>query len=362
VARLGGDEFVVLVHDTAGAQDVISVAEEALAAVARPVTVAGHPYSVTASAGLVERAAATADSADLIRAADITLYWAKTDGKDRWALFDTQRSDREVAQYTLARMLPAAVAGDQFRLHYQPLFSLASGAPTGVEALLRWQHPWLGQIMPDRFIGAAEEIGIIVPIGGWVLQTACGQARNWTTRFTDPLCVSVNIAMRQLTDPLLIDRITRVLDENGLAPHQLQLELTERAVIGSDREPLTALASLADLGVRIAIDDFGTGYSNMTYLRRLPVSELKLDASFIDELRQPGREHDTAAQIVESIVSLAHNLRLTVTAEGVETAEQADVLREIGCDTAQGNFFGAPGPADAIEELFDRHLERAPRG
>ena len=179
VARLGGDEFVILLEGTTGAADVIEIAEEALAAVARPVTVAGHPYGVTASAGLVERPAAAADSADLIRAADITLYWAKTDGKDRWALFDAQRSDREVAQYTLARMLPAAMDGHEFRLHYQPLFSLASGIPTGVEALLRWQHPWLGQIMPDRFIGAAEDIGIIVPIGGWVLETACGQAQSW---------------------------------------------------------------------------------------------------------------------------------------------------------------------------------------
>jgi diguanylate cyclase (GGDEF)-like protein/PAS domain S-box-containing protein len=358
VARLGGDEFVILVEGTTGAQDVIRIAEQALAAIARPVLIGGHPYSVTASAGLVERATAEADAADLVRAADITLYWAKADGKDRWALFDSKRSDLEVAQYTLARMLPAALAGNQFRLHYQPLFSLASGAPTGVEALLRWQHPWLGQIMPDRFIGPAEEIGIIVPIGGWVLQTACSQARNWARRFTDPLRISVNIAMRQLTDPRLIERITRVLEANGLAPAQLQLELTERAVVGSDSEPLTALAALADLGVRIAIDDFGTGYSNMTYLRRLPVSELKLDASFIDELGSAGRGRDTAAQIVRSIVSLAHNLGLTVTAEGVETAEQADALREIGCDTAQGTYFGPPGPPDAIEQLFAEHLAR----
>ena len=185
-------------------------------------------------------------------------------------------------------MLPTALAGDEFRLHYQPLFSLLSGAPTGVEALLRWQHPWLGQIMPDRFIGAAEDIGIIVPLGGWVLETACAQAKRWASRFADPLCVSVNVAMRQLTDPQLIERITRVLDDNDLRPWQLQLELTERAVIGSDREPLAALRALADIGVRIAIDDFGTGYSNMTYLRTLPVSELKLAASFIENLRATG--------------------------------------------------------------------------
>jgi EAL domain-containing protein (putative c-di-GMP-specific phosphodiesterase class I) len=201
-----------------------------------------------------------------------------------------------------------------------------------------------------------------VPIGGWVLQTACHQARIWSQRFADPLCVSVNIAMRQLADPQLIDRITRVLDENGLAPEQLQLELTERAVIGSDREPLSALTALADLGVRIAIDDFGTGYSNMTYLRRLPVSELKLAGSFIDELRSSGPGPDTAAKIVQSIVSLAHTLGLTVTAEGVETSAQADALRTIGCDTAQGTFFGAPAPPEAIERLFDQHLVRSVEG
>jgi len=357
VARLGGDEFVVLLEDTTDARDVIAVAEEALAVVAQPVTVAGHPFAVTASAGLVERAAA--DSTDLIRAADITLYWAKTEGKDRWAIFDPQRSDREVAQYTLARMLPTALAGDEFRLHYQPLFSLLSGAPTGVEALLRWQHPWLGQIMPDRFIGAAEDIGIIVPIGGWVLETACAQAKRWASRFVDPLCVSVNVAMRQLTDPQLIERITRVLDDNDLRPWQLQLELTERAVIGSDREPLAALRALADIGVRIAIDDFGTGYSNMTYLRTLPVSELKLAASFIENLRATGTDLDIDAHIVRSIVSLAHTLGMTVTAEGVETDAQAHTLRELGCDTAQGNYFGAPGPPETIQRLLDDHLAHA---
>ena len=361
VARLGGDEFVILLEDTTDARDVIVVAEEALAAVARPITIADHQYGVTASAGLVERAAATGDSADLIRAADITLYWAKADGKDRWALFETTRSDREVAQYTLARMLPTALEQHEFRLHYQPLFSLATGAPTGVEALLRWQHPWLGQIMPDRFIGAAEEVGIIVPMGAWVLETACRQVRAWSQRFTDPLLVSVNIALRQLAEPRLIEQITRVLVDNNLEPWQLQLELTERAVIGSDHEPLTALQALADTGVRIAIDDFGTGYSNMTYLRRLPVSELKLAASFIDELRPNGGIHDTNAHIVRSIVSLAHTLGVTVTAEGIETAAQAEALRELGCDTAQGTYFGAPGPPDEVQKLLDDHLPLAAR-
>lgn len=356
VARLGGDEFIILIENTTGARDVIGIAEQALAAIARPVTIGGGSYSVTASAGLVERTATAADVADLVRAADITLYWAKADGKDRWALFDPERSDREVAQYTLARMLPAALDRHELRLHYQPLFSLATGTPSGVEALLRWQHPWLGQLMPNRFIGAAEETGIIVPIGQWVLNTACQQARNWTRRFAQPLCVSVNIAIRQLADPHLIEHITRMLEENDLQPQQLQLELTERAVIGTDREPLGTLKALADIGVRLAIDDFGTGYSNMTYLRRLPVSELKLTGSFIDELHPNSGSDNTDALIVRSIVSLAHTLGVTVTAEGVETAAQATKLRDLGCDTAQGNHFGRPGPPDAIQKLLDDHM------
>jgi len=355
VARLGGDEFVILIENTTGAQDVIGIAERALTAIAQPVRIGGRSYSVTASAGLVERAAA-ADAADLVRAADITLYWAKADGKDRWALFDPERSDREVAQYTLARMLPIALAKNELRLHYQPLFSLASGTPTGVEALLRWQHPRLGQLMPGGFIGAAEETGIIVPIGRWVLRTACQQAGAWTRRFNAPLCVSVNIALRQLADPHLVDDITRLLEENELRPQQLQLELTERAVVGTDGEPLGMLKALTDIGVRLAIDDFGTGYSNMTYLRRLPVSELKLAGSFIDELRPHQDGLTTDALIVQSIVSLAHTLGVTVTAEGVETATQAAALRELGCDTAQGNHFGSAGPPDVIQELLDHHI------
>lgn len=360
VCRLGGDEFVILIEDTTGARDVIGIAERALAAIAQPIRIAGRSYSVTASAGLVERPAA-ADAADLVRAADITLYWAKADGKDRWALFDPERSDREVAQYTLARMLPVALARNELRLHYQPLVSLTSGAPSGVEALLRWQHPRLGQLMPDGFIAAAEETGIIVPIGRWVLRTACQQAGAWTRRFDEPLCVSVNIALRQLADPHLVDDITRLLEENELQPQQLQLELTERSIVGTDREPLGMLKALTDIGVRLAIDDFGTGYSNMSYLRRLPVSELKLAGPFIDELRPYPDGLATDALIVQSIVTLAHTLGVTVTAEGVETAAQAATLRELGCDTAQGNYFASAAPPDVIEKQLDQHLPNSPK-
>ena len=351
VARLGGDEFVVLVEDTENAQDIVAVAETALAVVSRPVIVAGGAYTVTASAGLVERAAAGSDPAELVRAADITLYWAKAEGRDRWALFDPERSLRDVDQYTLAQLLPAALEGNEFRLHYQPLICLADGAPIGFEALLRWQHPRLGQVRPDRFIAAAEESGIIVPIGQWVLEESCRQARRlWQSTGARPQ-VSVNVAMRQLADGRLLDQVLRVLAEEELTPDQLQLELTERSVIGSDNQPLAELQALAACGVGIAIDDFGTGYSNMTYLRRMPITGLKLDRSFITGLR-PGDPNHTDAKIVRSILTLAHDLGLTVTGEGVETQEQAEALRELGCDQAQGMYFGPPGPVDDLIEVF----------
>jgi diguanylate cyclase (GGDEF)-like protein/PAS domain S-box-containing protein len=356
VARLGGDEFVILVADTVSADEVVEVAESALASLVAPIVVEDREYGVTASAGIVERPIAGTEPADLMRAADITLYWAKADGKNRWALFDHERSDREVARYTLARMLPAAMEGREFRLFYQPLVDLRSGAPRGVEALLRWEHPRLGTLAPDSFIGLAEDTGIILPLGRWVLETACQQAKTWAGRFTEPPLISVNIAVRQAWDPGLVGDVASILDQTGLEPSQLQLELTERAVIGTDKQPLAVLQALSDMGVRIAIDDFGTGYSNMAYLRRLPVAELKLAASFIDGLLTATDTTDVDAEIVASLVSLAHTLGLTVTAEGVQTAAQADRLRIIGCDTGQGQYFGPTGPPEDIERLLARRV------
>jgi diguanylate cyclase (GGDEF)-like protein/PAS domain S-box-containing protein len=352
VARLGGDEFIILLADTTSADEVVEVAENALASLVAPIAIEEREYGVTASAGIVERPIAGTGPADLMRAADMTLYWAKAEGKNRWALFDDERSEREVAQYTLARMLPAALERGEFRLQYQPLVDLASGAPRGVEALLRWEHPRLGTLAPDSFISLAEDTGIILPLGRWVLQTACRQAHAWADRFSEPPLISVNIAVRQAWDPGLVGDVVEILSETGVEPCQLQLELTERAVIGTDKEPLAVLQQLSDAGVRIAIDDFGTGYSNMAYLRRLPVAEIKLGTSFIEGLRTTADSAQVDAEIVASLVSLAHALGLTVTAEGVETEAQAERLRIIGCDSGQGQYFGAAGPPEAIEALL----------
>jgi predicted signal transduction protein with EAL and GGDEF domain len=328
---------------------VIAVAEAALAAVRAPVHLAGHEISVSASIGVVERAVRGTTTAELMKAADTTLYWAKADGKDRAALFNADRHAREIIRYELSASMPAALEREEFFVEYQPLVQLRDGLVTGVEALVRWRHPKQGILGPDEFIGLAEETGLIVPLGRWVLRVACEQAARWHRDQPDvaPL-VSVNLAVRQMRDRQIVDDVATILREAGLPADQLQLELTESAVMGSAGEPFEALHALADLGVRIAIDDFGTGYSNFAYLRRLPVHSLKLAGSLVAGLRSPEQADPVDEQIVAAVIDLAHLLGLTVTAEGVETVEQADRLRAMGCDTGQGWYYAEAGAAHTI--------------
>lgn len=353
VARLGGDEFVILMEDTTCTDDALKIADAALAAIATPARVDGHSLSVSASIGIVERPVEGTTATELMRAADITLHWAKSSGKGRWALFDPERNEREMTRYALSAAIPTALERGEFYLDYQPLVSLRSGALIGVEALARWRHPELGLLYPDRFISLAEETGLIVRLGGWVLAEACAQARRWLDVNPQAPYVSVNLAVRQVQDPGLVDDVTMLLRQTGLPPHQLQLEITESAIMSASDEPVHALRHLADLGVRVAIDDFGTGYSNLAYLRSLPVRELKVAGSFVSGLREPSDAASrTDERILAALVSLAHSLDLTVTAEGVETAHQADRLRAIGCEAGQGWHLGRPGPPEHIDALL----------
>jgi diguanylate cyclase (GGDEF)-like protein/PAS domain S-box-containing protein len=354
IARMGGDEFVVLAEGTTGTEDVVAIAETVLAALQPPVRIGGHELTVTASIGVVERPVEGTTSADLVRDADITQYWAKADGKGRWRVYDPERNAHEVVRFTLSAALPAAMDREEFYVDYQPLVRLGDERTVGVEALVRWQHPQLGRLGPDRFIDLAEETGLIVPLGRWVLRTACAQARSWLDKFgVDAPFVSVNLAVRQSREPALVDDVRAVLAETGLPASQLQLELTESAIMGTADGPLDALRALSDMGVRIAIDDFGTGYSNLAYLRHLPVNELKIAGSFVEGLRAADRTDPVDAQIVATLVTLAHALGLTVTAEGVETPAQAERLRRIGCDSGQGWLFARPGPPASIDKLLE---------
>ncbi|MFJ8081361.1 putative bifunctional diguanylate cyclase/phosphodiesterase [Streptomyces sp. NPDC096205] len=356
VARLGGDEFALLVEDSTGTEQLADLAESVLRALRAPFDLSGRRLSVTASVGVVERLAADTTATGLMQAADTTLYWAKADGKDRWTLFDPERNAHRMTRQALASTLRPGIERGEFRLEYQPLVGMADGRLRGVEALVRWDHPQFGILTPNRFIGLAEEDGAIVPLGRWVLATACRQARRWQLEHPaeEPLFVSVNVAVRQVWDSDLVADVDRVLGETGLAPELLQIELTESAVMGSAGRPLQVLQALSAMGVRIAIDDFGTGYSNLAYLSRLPVDVLKLDGSFVRGFQYEGEgapPNPADEVVVEAMIQLAHRLGLTVTAECVETPAQAERLRRIGCDTGQGWLYSRPVAPDRISGL-----------
>jgi EAL domain-containing protein (putative c-di-GMP-specific phosphodiesterase class I) len=310
----------------------------------------------------VERGDGGTGSAELMKAADTTLHWAKKDGRNRTARFDAERHHADVARFELSARMPDALVAGEFVVDYQPLVRLTDQRLVGVEALVRWVQPGGGRLGPDVFIPVAEETGLIVPLGRWVLAEACRQAVDW--RSENPaadLFVSVNLAARQVREPGIVEDVTRILDETGWPAHRLQLELTESDLMGTTGEPLDALHSLAAMGVRIAIDDFGTGYSNLAYLRSLPVHALKLAGSFVNggagqDTGAGGEIGDTAdevdVEVLALLIELAHTLGLSVTAEVVETGVQLERLRKLGCDTGQGWYFAPAVAADAVPGLL----------
>ncbi|GIJ51943.1 hypothetical protein Val02_88290 [Virgisporangium aliadipatigenens] len=339
VARLGGDEFAVHVPRTTCVDDVLKVADRVLATVAAPILVDGRELTVTASAGVVERPTSGTDAGDVLRAADISLHWAKADGRDRPAAFDPDRNAADVARYELAAAMPGALARDEFYPVYQPLVDLNSRRLVGVEALARWRHPVHGRLPAGSFIGLAEDSGLIVPLGLRLMELSCRQAKRWN----GPL-VSVNLAVRQIRRPGLVAEVAALLDRVELPPELLQLEITESAVLEPDDETVGTLRALDNLGIRLVIDDFGTGYANLAYLADLPVRGLKVAAAF---LRGQGFDSRRAA-VLEAMISTGRALGLTVTAEGIETPEQARTLRRMGCHLGQGWYLGRPTDPSSI--------------
>jgi diguanylate cyclase (GGDEF)-like protein/PAS domain S-box-containing protein len=343
LARLGGDEFVVLLEKCRGQQQAVAVAKTVLNALSNPVLIGHHVLSVGASVGVLERTVATTTPMAAVRAADLTLYRAKEEGRGRWTLFDPGRNARAVSRYAVSVRMPAAMDRGEFFLDYQPLCSLPDGALVAVEALVRWRHPQLGVLGPDEFVATAEQTGVIRPLGRWVLEQACGQAAEWERRFGAAAPqVNVNVAVSQTRNVGLVSDVAHILRSTGLDPRRLQLEITESAVVGREDESLHTLHALVDMGVTLAIDDFGTGWSNLSYLRDLPVSGLKIAGSFVADLHDPAKDESLGWRIVGAVVSLAHTLGLTVTAEEVETAAHAERLGAMGCDWAQGWYFGRP--------------------
>jgi len=350
VARFGGDEFVVLCEDLADPQDAVAIAERVNDAVSGAFTVDKAEVFVGMSIGIAMAEGSGADAESLIRDADAAMYRAKERGRARWVMFDNDMRASAVDRLDIENALRRALDRHELRVFYQPTICLASGRILGVEALLRWEHPERGLLLPGDFIAVAEETGLIVPIGAWVLDQACRQVQRWhaSNPAMPPLVVAVNLSGRQLEHPRLADDVGRVLADTGIAPERVELEITESVLMDDVEMSRETLDRLKALGVRLVVDDFGTGYSSLSYLRRFPVDQLKVDRSFVDGLgTDPG---DSA--IVTAIVTLAHTLGLEAVAEGVETDGQLAELRRLECDKAQGFFMARPQPGHETGELL----------
>ena len=350
VARFGGDEFAVLVEDLADEREAVHVAERIGASFTRPFVLSGIEHFVTASIGIALAREAGVRPETLIRDADAAMYRAKERGRGRYELFDQVMRARAVERLQLENELRRAIGRDELRMRYQPIVSLDTGAIVALEALVRWQHPRRGLILPDDFIPTAEETGAIESLGRWVLEHACRQAAEWHVASPDafPIGMSVNLSARQVAKPDLPDLVGEMLSTTGLEPAALSLEITESALVEESATPVENLAALRSMGVRLVIDDFGTGYSSLAYLRRFPLDAIKIDRSFVEGL---GTEKDSAA-IVDALIAMSRALSLGVTAEGVETRAQIEELKRLGCRQAQGFFFAMPLPAEDVRRLL----------
>jgi diguanylate cyclase (GGDEF)-like protein/PAS domain S-box-containing protein len=346
VARFGGDEFVVVCEELASAGEALGLAQRIQDAVSAPLVVSGTELVVSVSTGIALTTDPETLPGSLLRDADSAMYNAKRSGRARSVVFADEMREQVIGRFETETQLRRALAEGQLRVHSQPILALAGSAPGSVgavEALVRWEHPTRGLVLPAEFVTIAEDTGLIVPLGEWVLEEACRQVVAWDVQGTR-LSVSVNVSGVQITQPDVVSRVAAVLDRTGVDPSRVALEMTESVLMRDAEETLSVLRALKDLGVRLHVDDFGTGYSSLSYLKRFPVDAVKVDRSFVDGLANDPED----IAIVEAIISLAHTLGIEVIAEGVESLPQLQALQAMGCESAQGYLFSRPVPAQDV--------------
>jgi diguanylate cyclase (GGDEF)-like protein len=360
IARLGGDEFAVLLPAVAGERDMVRLGEKVLDSLRRPFNLDGHEIVTTGSLGISRFPEDGAEPEELLKKADVAMYQAKSLGRDGLQLYAAAMDAHALERLSLENDLRRALTGDELLLYYQPVLEAETGRIDGVEALLRWQHPVHGLLLPANFLWIAEMSGLSNPLDLWVLGAACRQVRAWHDEGLPQLRLAVNLSARPFQRPDLIERVKDVLWETGIPSSCLELEITETLAMQNAEESLGVLRGLKELGVRIAIDDFGTGYSSLSYLRNFPIDTLKIDASFIRSLAD---DNGGSLEIASAVIALAHSLDIRVVAEGVEREAQWQLLRSQGCDQVQGYFFSAPLPAaDCQRFLFEHHQIPLPAG
>ncbi|HUQ69700.1 MAG TPA: bifunctional diguanylate cyclase/phosphodiesterase [Planctomycetaceae bacterium] len=359
MSRFGGDEFVILLKGITEPANACHVADRILAVLSEPLSLRGHQVTLSASIGIAVGAEGESCADDLLRDADTAMYQAKSNGKSRWSLFDQSMRAQAVERLSLEADLKMGLKRGEFRVYYQPIVELPTGHIKGFEALLRWNHATRGFVSPAEFVPIAEEIGFIVELGAWVLEQACRQVRTWQQNYPahSSLFMSVNVSTKQFGDPRLVDRVKECLVRTGLDGRCLKLEITESAIMADPHVAAQTLEQLRALGVQISLDDFGTGYSSLSYLQSFKIDTLKIDRSFISRMGNS----DESNEIVRTIVNLAHNLGMEVTAEGIEEQSQHSQLQAIACESGQGYLYSRPVPGASVEELLrDSQRDMAP--
>lgn len=350
LAHLSGDEFAVARVEIHSFESVIKLSQLLLSTLSKPFSVEGNSIRITVSIGITINGNDRNSVDQLLQQAHIALYQAKQQGRSQYQFYSLEINAQLQERLTLENELHGALERNEMLVYYQPLIDLHSGQITAVEALIRWQHPTLGMISPAKFIPIAEANGAIVPIGEWVLRTACAQNRAWQLAGFTPIRMSVNLSARQFEQPYLVEVINQILEETGLKASDLELEVTESFLMGNIERSIKSLKQLRELGIWLALDDFGTGYSSLSYLKRFPVNILKIDQSFVHDVMS----NPDSAAVTNAIIALAKSLRLSITAEGVETQEQLDYLKMQGCDEGQGYYFSRPVPADVIARMLQK--------